>query len=51
MLLLNDSAVRSRRRKPALPLFLAEPVRGIASHAVFPLTAPILFGALYPDPV
>lgn len=45
MLLLNDSAATSRGRKPALSLFLAEPLRGIASHAVFPFTAPIMLGA------
>ena len=39
MLLLKDSAATSRRRKPALTLFLAEPFRGIASHAAFPLAA------------
>ena len=45
MLLLNDSAATSRGRKPALTLFLAEPLRGITSHAAFPLAASIMLGA------
>lgn len=45
MLLLNDGAARSSRRMPSLPLFLAEPARGVLSHVAFPFTAPMLAAA------
>ncbi len=45
MLLLNDTAQKPRRRMPALPFFLAEPVRGVASHVAFPFTAAMLAAA------
>ena len=45
MLLLNDAAQKPQRRMPALPLFLAEPVRGVVSHVAFPFTAPMLAAA------
>lgn len=45
MLLLDDGGTTSSRRMPALPLFLAEPARGVLSHLAFPLTVPMLAAA------
>ncbi len=41
-MLLIEGAGHTSRRSPALPFFLAEPVRGLASHIAFPLTASLL---------
>ena len=45
MLLFKNRAATSPGHTPSLPFFLAEPLRGIASHVVFPLAAPIMLGA------
>lgn len=43
MLLLDDGP--AVRRTPALPFFLAEPLRGVVSHVAFPFTAAMLTAA------